>query len=146
MFSIAFVNIACVICQWSSINTEPALLVVSYDAFHPDYLNRNVTPNLNKFRKEGASAQYLFNVFATETFVNHFSIATVSVLLIKIHSFFQLEIHVRVQGFYAETHGVLSNALYDLKLGKYLKYSFELFHYNNEIIPIWVSSCLFRKY
>lgn len=89
MFSIAFVNIAYVICQWSSINTEPALLVVSYDAFHPDYLNRNVTPNLNKFRKEGASAQYLFNVFATETFVNHFSIATVSVLLIKIHSFFQ---------------------------------------------------------
>lgn len=57
--------------------TEPALLVVSFDAFRPDYLNRDVTPNLNQFRLEGTSAQYMLNVFPTKTFVNHFTIATV---------------------------------------------------------------------
>lgn len=59
-------------------NDEPALLVVSFDAFRPDYLQRNVTPNLNKFREEGVSADYMMNVFPTKTFVNHFTIATVS--------------------------------------------------------------------
>lgn len=57
---------------------EPALLVVSFDAFRPDYLNRNVTPNLNKIREEGVSSDFMMNVFPTKTFVNHFTIATVS--------------------------------------------------------------------
>lgn len=58
--------------------TEPALLVVSYDAFRPEYLKRGVTPNMNKFRSEGTSAKFLSNVFPTKTFVNHHTIATVS--------------------------------------------------------------------
>lgn len=57
---------------------EPALLIVSYDAFQPEYLYRNVTPNLNKFRREGTSAEFMIPVFPTKTFVNHFTIATVS--------------------------------------------------------------------
>lgn len=56
---------------------EPALLVVSYDAFSPEYLNRGITPNMEKFRKQGLSAKYLSNVFPTKTFVNHHTIATV---------------------------------------------------------------------
>lgn len=62
----------------ASVLVEPALLVVSYDAFRPEYLNRNVTPSLNKLRTEGSSAKYMVPVFPTKTFVNHFSIATVS--------------------------------------------------------------------
>lgn len=62
-----------------SLKNDRALLIISYDGFHPDYLNRNVTPNLNKFRDEGTSAQFMFNVFPTKTFVNHFTIATVSI-------------------------------------------------------------------
>lgn len=73
-----FFNISIGICATIRSTTEPALLVISYDAFRPEYLNRNVTPNLNRFRREGTSARYMFNVFPTKTFVNHFSIATVS--------------------------------------------------------------------
>lgn len=72
------VNLVIGICEEIP-NTEPALLIVSYDGFRPDYLNRNVTPNLNKFRTEGTTARYMNPVFPTKTFVNHFSIATVSV-------------------------------------------------------------------
>ena len=59
--------------------TQPALLVVSYDGFKPDYLNRNITPNLEQFRELGTSAEFLKPVFPTKTFINHFSIATVSI-------------------------------------------------------------------
>lgn len=78
----------CVHLGFSEKTHEPALLVVSYDGFRPDYLNRKVTPNLNKFRTEGTSAQYMNPVFPTKTFVNHFSIATVSFILFQEYSFF----------------------------------------------------------
>lgn len=97
-------------------NFDQGLLVISYDAFRPEYFNRNVTPNLNKFRKEGTSAPYMQNVFPTKTFVNHHSMAT---------------------GFYAFQHGVTANAIFDSKLGP-LGYSYDLFHYDESIVPIWV--------
>lgn len=56
---------------------EPALLVISYDAFRPEYFHRNVTPFMNQLAKESTRAEYMRNVFPTKTFVNHFSIATV---------------------------------------------------------------------
>lgn len=67
---------------------EPALLVVSFDAFRPDYLHRNVTPNLNRIRQDGVSAEFMMNVFPTKTFVNHFTIATVSVSILIEFSLF----------------------------------------------------------
>lgn len=78
---VLFLSLSLAICGTVPSKTEPALLVVSYDAFRPEYLHRNVTPNLNKFRQEGVSAPFMFNVFPTKTFVNHFSIATVSQIL-----------------------------------------------------------------
>lgn len=96
---------------------EQALLIISYDAFRPEYLNRNVTPNLIKFQREGVTAPFMLNVFPTKTFVNHHSIAT---------------------GLYSEIHGVTGNELYDLKLGR-VGYSYDLFHYDETIIPIYVS-------
>lgn len=98
---------------------DQGLLVISYDAFRPEYLNRNVTPNLNKFRNDGTSAPYMQNVFPTKTFVNHHSMAT---------------------GFYAEEHGVTANAFFDSALGP-LDYSYDLFHYDESIVPIWVRIC-----
>lgn len=73
-----FLNISFGICAPIPTITDPALLVISYDAFRPEYLHRKVTPNLNKLAKEGTSAPYMLNVFPTKTFVNHFTIATVS--------------------------------------------------------------------
>lgn len=61
--------------------TEPALLVISYDSFHAEYFQRNVTPFLNQLSKEATHAEYMQNVFPTKTFVNHFSIATVCLLI-----------------------------------------------------------------
>ncbi|XP_031625464.1 ectonucleotide pyrophosphatase/phosphodiesterase family member 5-like isoform X2 [Contarinia nasturtii] len=57
-------------------------------------------------------------VFPTKTFVNHFSIAT---------------------GLYPGNHGVLANAVYDTEMGL-LKYSYDLFHYNESTIPIWTAN------
>lgn len=96
----------------------PALLVISYDAFRPEYFTRNVTPYMNELRKNGVSSEYMRNEFPTKTFVNHHSIAT---------------------GMFPSVHGVLANTVYDLKLQKKLDYSYELFHYNENIVPIWVS-------
>lgn len=59
-------------------SNDPALLVVSYDAFRPDYLKRGVTPYMNKFREEGAAPEFMYNVFPTKTFTNHHSLATAS--------------------------------------------------------------------
>lgn len=56
---------------------EPAFLVISFDGFKPEYFNRNVTPNLNKIRRDGLTAPFLLNVFPTKTFVNHHTISTV---------------------------------------------------------------------
>lgn len=43
------------------------------------------------------------------------------------------------QGFYPKTHGITGNTLYDTKLGE-LGYSYDLYHYNSSIWPIWVSA------
>lgn len=75
---ILFLNISIVICGTIPSTVEPALLVVSYDGFRPDYLSGKVTPNLNKFREDGTSAQFMMSVFPTKTLINHFTIASVS--------------------------------------------------------------------
>lgn len=64
-------------CEGAPLQNDQMLLIVSYDGFRPEYLNRNVTPNLNKFHSEGTSARFMLPVFPTKTFVNHFTIATV---------------------------------------------------------------------
>lgn len=104
---------------------DDLLLLISYDAFRPEYFERNVTPFMNDLRKKGTYTEYMRNVFPTKTFTNHHTIST---------------------GMYPEEHGVLGNSLYDAKLKKELKYGYELFHYNERIIPIWVSFGYMRKY
>lgn len=97
---------------------HPILLVVSFDGFRPDYLQRNITPTLNEIRKQSARTEYMRNVFPTKTFVNHFTMAT---------------------GLYPATHGVMANQLYDNKLRRNIHYSYELFHFNDDVVPIWVN-------
>lgn len=72
------------LCRTIQTKPEPALLVVSYDGFKPEYLDRNITPHLEQFREMGTSAEYMKPVFPTKTFINHFTIATVSIQLIKV--------------------------------------------------------------
>lgn len=84
-FSIFIVNllrkdhfILCGTISSRTVQNDTALLVVSYDAFRPDYFDRNASPFMNRLRKEATSAEFMYNVFPTKTFVNHHTISTVS--------------------------------------------------------------------
>ncbi len=99
-----------------SLSQHPIVMVMGFDGFRPDYVYYGLTPNLEKLRAQGVQTNYLRNVFPTKTYVNFFAIAT---------------------GMYAETHGVLGNSAFSAD-GKCLNYSYELFHNNEEILPIWV--------
>lgn len=94
---------------------RPLLLIISFDGFGPNYLNRGLTPHLKKLQDAGTTAQYLRNVFPTKTFPNHHSIST---------------------GLYPAEHGVLGAEVYDLELGK-LEYGAEMYSYNRFAAPIW---------
>lgn len=104
----------------ASSSPSSVLIVVSYDAFRTEYLRRNSTSFMNELRRNGTTAEFLRNVFPTKTFPNHHSIAT---------------------GMYPNQHGVMANEFYDHSRGK-LNYSYEMFHFNDEIVPIWVSLSL----
>lgn len=101
------------------ISQHPKLLVVSYDAFRYDYFNRNLTPYMNRLKYAGTYAEYMMNIFVTKTFPNHHTMAT---------------------GLYAETHGVVDNEFYDPVTGNVTKYSYELYHYDNKVLPIWTAN------
>lgn len=88
-----------------------------------DYFERNLTPFMNHLKAEGTYTDYMMNIFVTKTFPNHHTMAT---------------------GFYAETHGVVDNEFFDPKRDNITKYSYELYHYNNNILPIWVCSWVYR--
>lgn len=84
-----------------------------------DYFERKLTPFMSQLKAEGTYTDYMMNIFVTKTFPNHHTMAT---------------------GFYAETHGVVDNEFFDPIKDNLTKYSYELYHYNNNILPIWVRS------
>lgn len=101
----------------ATVDNQPILLIVSYSGFHSDNFHQHLTPFMNKLRHDQTSADYLQNVFPSKTFPNHHTIAT---------------------GLYPGTHGVLSNSLYDQQLQRNLVDEFDLFHYNENIRPLWI--------
>jgi len=56
--------------------TRPPVLLVSIDAFRPDYLDRGFTPTLNAMVHEGARATYMLPSFPSLTFPNHYTLVT----------------------------------------------------------------------
>lgn len=95
---------------------HPILIVVSYDAFRYNFFETKLLPLTEQLKKQGTYADFLYNVFPTKTFPNHHSIAT---------------------GLFAETHGVIDNTFWDPKTKKKLHLDYEMYHYNDEIVPIW---------
>jgi predicted AlkP superfamily pyrophosphatase or phosphodiesterase len=75
-----------------SAQTKPYVLLVSFDGFRWDYLNRGITPNLEKVRTEGTSALSFRPSFPSKTFPNHQSIIT---------------------GMYPAHHGIYTNSFFD---------------------------------
>ncbi|CAG7668636.1 unnamed protein product [Allacma fusca] len=81
------------------LSKHPVVIIISYDGFRYDYLSKTNTPNLDQVKMNGVSVPYMQNQFLTYTFPNHHTIAT---------------------GLYPESHGVISNAMYDPLYGKKL--------------------------
>lgn len=71
---------------------KPTVILVSFDGFRWDYIDRTDTPNLDYLVESGVRAKALIPVFPSKTFPNHLSIIT---------------------GLYPENHGIVSNRMYD---------------------------------
>lgn len=71
---------------------QPYTILVSFDGFRHDYMDRGITPNLWKIANNGVKASSLRPVFPSKTFPNHISIIT---------------------GMYPENHGIIANTFYD---------------------------------
>lgn len=71
---------------------KPYVVVVSFDGFRNDYLDRVEVPNFRRVAEGGVRGEGLIPVFPSKTFPNHYSIAT---------------------GMYAEEHGLVDNNFYD---------------------------------
>ena len=79
------------------------VLLISLDGFRWDYIAQHpeATPNLRQLMQDGVSARGLIPVFPSQTFTNHYSIAT---------------------GLYPAHHGIISNIFFDPELGEYFRY------------------------
>ena len=74
------------------------VLLVSIDAFRPDYLDRGLTPNLVALARDGARAQYMLPSFPSLTFPNHYTLVT---------------------GRVPDHNGIVNNTMQDPVLGKF---------------------------
>jgi predicted AlkP superfamily pyrophosphatase or phosphodiesterase len=71
---------------------KPYVVLVSFDGFRADYLDRYPAPNFQRVVRRGVRAEGLVPIFPSKTFPNHYSIVT---------------------GLYAEHHGLVANWFYD---------------------------------
>ena len=70
----------------------PTTILISLDGFRADFLNRGVSPTLDRFIAEGVSPKYMKPSFPSVTFPNHYTLVT---------------------GLYPESHGVVGNTFWD---------------------------------
>ncbi|XP_039260600.2 bis(5'-adenosyl)-triphosphatase enpp4-like isoform X2 [Styela clava] len=77
---------------WSHAKSAPKLLVISFDGFRWDYLDKTDTPNFDRIANNGVRAKWVKDSFLTVTFPNHYTIAT---------------------GLHVESHGIVGNVFYD---------------------------------
>lgn len=70
----------------------PKLLLISFDGFRYNYLNKTDTPHFDELIQKGVKAKWINSAYISKTFPNHWSIVT---------------------GLYEETHGVIANEMYD---------------------------------
>eukprot|EP00057_Strongylocentrotus_purpuratus_P035140 XP_797859.3 PREDICTED: ectonucleotide pyrophosphatase/phosphodiesterase family member 5 [Strongylocentrotus purpuratus] len=71
---------------------QELLLLVVFDGFRYDYLEKTATPNFDRLVNMGAKPAGMTPAFATKTFPGHHTIAT---------------------GLYQENHGIIGNNMYD---------------------------------
>ncbi|KAI9281459.1 alkaline-phosphatase-like protein [Sporodiniella umbellata] len=74
------------------------VILISLDGFRPDFLERNLTPHINRLSNNGIKAKYIHPAFPPTAYPNHWTLMT---------------------GLYPETHGIVGNDFYDPVLGKF---------------------------
>ena len=103
--------------------TQPTVLLVSFDGFRWDYLERTdvPTPNFDSIVQNGVKAKGLINAFVTKTAPDHFTLVT---------------------GLYEESHGIVGNNMYDPVFKEIFYMGSKTFldpkWWNGE--PIWVTN------
>lgn len=80
--------------------TQPYVILISFDGFRWDYVDRGITPNFDFIKENGVSATSLRPCFPSKTFPNHWSIIT---------------------GMYPEHHGIISNNFKDYSADRYFR-------------------------
>lgn len=78
----------------------PYVILISFDGFRHDYVQKYDAPNFKKFIVEGVSSEAMLPSYPSKTFPNHYSIVT---------------------GMYPNNHGLVDNNFYDADLD--LRYS-----------------------
>jgi len=71
---------------------QPYVILISFDGFRWDYVDRGITPHFDYIKENGVAAKSLRPCFPTKTFPNHISIIT---------------------GMYPEHHGIITNGFWD---------------------------------
>ena len=98
------------------------VLVVSFDAFRWDYSTLYKTPYFDQLAKDGVKADRMFSSFPTNTFPNHYSIAT---------------------GLYPDHHGLINNSFFAPDLGLFYQISDRSAVENPDFYggePMWVTA------
>ncbi|XP_028295449.1 ectonucleotide pyrophosphatase/phosphodiesterase family member 5 [Gouania willdenowi] len=104
-----------------AVNDPPQLLLVSFDGFRWDYVDRVPTPNFHSIMDEGVYVEKVENVYITKTFSNHYSLVT---------------------GLYSESHGIVGNEMYDPALNQSFSMETDSMYNSRwweEAVPLWVT-------
>lgn len=73
-------------------NFKPTVILISFDGFRNDYVDKTDTPNFHRLINAGVTAQGLLPAFPSKTFPNHYTLVT---------------------GLYPAHHGIVANTMFD---------------------------------
>jgi predicted AlkP superfamily pyrophosphatase or phosphodiesterase len=106
-----------------SAKDAPVTILISIDGFRPDYLDRDITPNMSALAKSGVRGR-MQPSFPTKTFPNHYTLVT---------------------GLRPDTHGITGNTMIDTRRPGQMftlgdpRQSLDPFWWN-AAEPIWITS------
>ncbi len=93
LYALILVVLASISCTEETDHAEKShVLLISFDGFRYDYVEKANAENFKSFIKEGTAARWMIPSFPSKTFPNHYSIVT---------------------GLYPGNHGLVDNSFYD---------------------------------
>ncbi len=106
----------------NSSDLRPTVILISFDGFRWDYMDKTETPHLQSLAKNGVKARRMVPSFPSKTFPNHYTLVT---------------------GLFPAHHGIVSNRFFDPALNRMFIYKDSL--NNTESVwwggePIWITA------